>query len=129
MSARPSAYGSLLVQAQAYGEAVYFARAEVFEQMCHDRFQMTHVDPDGTTFWDKSSYLDRVRARTPFEGDAAYRIMGVDIAGNDMARVHLWVDVPPKRYEDHLGFIREGGSWKLLTKVFRTMGGSAATEV
>ena len=36
--------------------------------------------------------------------------------------MHLWVDVPPVRYEDHLGFINVDGQWKLLTKVFRTMG-------
>jgi hypothetical protein len=33
--------------------------------------------------------------------------------------------VPPRRYEDHLGFVRVGGQWKLMTKVFRTMSGPA----
>jgi len=117
-----------LAAANAYGEAVYYARAEVFEGLCHDRFQMTHVGPEGTTFWDKVSYLERVRGRQPFEGAASYGITSVDAAGDEIARVHLWVDVPPLRYEDHLGFIREGGTWKLLTKVFRTMDGSAEKE-
>lgn len=107
--------------AVAYCEGVYFARAETFEQICHDRFQMTHLAPDGTTvFWDKAAYLDRVRGRDPFSAPASYEIHGIDIAGGEIARVHLWVDVPPVRYEDHLGFVREGGTWKLLTKVFRT---------
>ncbi len=104
----------------AYGDAVYFARADVFEDMCHDNFQMTLVEPDGTTFWDKASYLERVRGRHPFEGEASYGIYSIDVAGDQIARAHLWVDVPPLRYEDHLGFVKEGGSWKLLTKVFRT---------
>ncbi|MFC6583886.1 nuclear transport factor 2 family protein [Sulfitobacter aestuariivivens] len=30
------------------------------------------------------------------------------------------MDVPPLRYEDHLGFVHVDGAWKLLTKVFRT---------
>ena len=120
MSASSSAYESLMVQAKAYGEAVYFARAEVFEEMCHERFQMTLVEPTGTTFWDKASYLERVRGREAFPGEASYGILSADVAGDEIGRLHLWVDVPPLRYEDHLGFVREGGAWKLLTKVFRT---------
>lgn len=119
---------AVLALAHAYGEAVYFARAEVFEALCHDRFQMALIEADGATFWDKAAYLDRVRARKPFEAPASYGILGIDVSGGQIARVHLWVDVPPVRYEDHLGFVREGGTWKLLTKVFRTMDRPAETE-
>ena len=108
--------------AEAYGEAVYFARAEVFVEMCHERFQMTLIEKDDATFWDKPAYLERVRGRTAFPGEASYEILSIDVAGDEIARVHLWVDVPPVRYEDHLGFINVDGQWKLLTKVFRTMG-------
>ncbi|OAN75865.1 hypothetical protein A8B78_15605 [Jannaschia sp. EhC01] len=120
MSGTSAAYGEVMAQAVVYAEAVYFARADVFEDMCHDKFQMTLVEPDGTTFWDKAAYLERVRGRAPFAGAASYGINSVDVAGDLIARVHLWVDVPPLRYEDHLGFVKDGGSWKLLTKVFRT---------
>ena len=113
-------YAEVLETVHAYGAAVYYARADVFEEMCHDRFQMTLVEPDGSTFWDKDAYLDRVRGRSAFDGDASYGILSVDVAGDDIARAHLWVDVPPLRYEDHLGFVKEGETWKLLTKVFRT---------
>ena len=119
MSAPLSAYEAVLAQAKAYGEAVYFAQADVFDAMCHDRFQMTLVEDTGATFWDKAAYLERVRGRTPFAGDASYGVISVDVSG-PIARVHLWVDVPPLRYEDHLGFVLENGTWKLLTKVFRT---------
>ena len=115
------AYSEVLEVARAYGEAVYYARADVFEDMCHDRFQMTLIEDDGETFWDKASYLERVRGRQAFDGDASYEVLGADVAGDQIARVHLWVDVPPLRYEDHLGFVKQDGSWKLLTKVFRTM--------
>ncbi len=106
--------------AVAYCEAVYFARAEVFENMCHPRFQMTLVEDGQTTFWDKAAYLERVRGRDAFAAPAGYAILGMDSAGGEIARVHLTVDVPPLRYEDHLGFVRVDGEWKLLTKVFRT---------
>ncbi len=113
-------HADLRATAIAYAEAVWFARAEVFEEMCHARFQMTLIEEGEATFWDKTSYLARVRGRQPFDGPAQYEILGLDEAGGEIARVHLTVDVPPKRYEDHLGFVRVDGSWKLLTKVFRT---------
>ncbi|MEM7632856.1 MAG: nuclear transport factor 2 family protein [Pseudomonadota bacterium] len=111
---------SLRQAAVAYSEAVYYARADVFEDLCHDNFQMTHITADGATFWDKAAYLDRVRGRDAFPGAPAYEILSMDQAGGEIARVHLTVDVPPLRYEDHLGFVRVDGAWKLLTKVFRT---------
>ena len=106
--------------ALAYCEAVYFARAEVFERLCHENFQMTLVENGEATFWDKALYLERVRGRDPFPAPASYEILSIDQAGDDIARVHLTVDVPPLRYEDHLGFVHVDGAWKLLTKVFRT---------
>ena len=118
---RTEAQAEVLEVAQAYGEAVYYARADIFEDMCHERFQMTLVEAEGATFWDKASYLERVRGRQAFEGEASYEVLGLDVAGGQIARVHLWVDVPPLRYEDHLGFVKQDGAWKLLTKVFRTM--------
>ena len=121
MSAQSRSHAEVLDVAKAYGEAVYYARADVFEEMCHDRFQMTLVEEDGATYWDKASYLDRVRGRQAFDGEASYEILDLDVAGGQIARVHLWVDVPPLRYEDHLGFVKQGAAWKLLTKVFRTM--------
>ncbi|SHH26146.1 nuclear transport factor 2 family protein [Marivita hallyeonensis] len=115
------AFDEVFAQAVAYSEAVYYARADVFKGMCHERFSMTLINDDGTTLhWDKASYLERVSGRTAFEGNASYEIKGIDVSGGTMARVHLWVDVPSARYEDHLGFVLVDGSWKLLTKVFRT---------
>jgi hypothetical protein len=122
MDALTPAEDAVRAQVAAYGEAVYYARAEVFEDMCHDRFQMTLIDENGATFWDKPAYLERVRGRTAFPGEASFEILSVDVAGDEIARAHLWVDVPPLRYEDHLGFVKVDGQWKLLTKVFRTMG-------
>lgn len=128
MDAAVSSEDAIRALAEAYCEGVYFARPEVFETICHDRFFMTEITEDGgANHWSKASYLERVHGRSAFPGDVSREILSVDVAGDEMARVHLWVDVPPRRYEDHLGFVRVGGEWKLLTKVFRTMGPSALT--
>lgn len=110
----------------SYCEGIHFSRPDVFVDMCHEKFQMTAVTAaGGVQFWDKSAYLDRVSGRDPFPGEPSYEVLSVDVAGDEIARVHLWVDVPPRRFEDHLGFVRVGGEWKLMTKVFRTLDGPA----
>lgn len=112
--------------AVAYCEGIHFARTDVFEDMCHDAFHMTAVTGSGgVQFWDKAAYLARVSGRAAFAGDPSYEIYSVDMAGGDIARAHLWIDVPPRRFEDHLGFVRVDGVWKLMTKQFRTMDGPA----
>jgi hypothetical protein len=112
--------------AVAYCEAIHHSRPDVFVDMCHDRFLMTAVTGSGgAQFWDKPAYLARVAGRKPFPGQPSFGILSVDVAGGETARVHLWVDVPPRRFEDHLGFIKVDGAWRLITKVFRTMDGPA----
>ncbi len=113
-------------RAVAYCKAIHHSRPEVFEEMCHERFAMTALTGSGgTQHWDKAGYLARVAGRAPAPGAPSYRVLSVDVAGDEIARVHLWVDVPPRRFEDHLGFVRTGGDWKLITKVFRTLDGPA----
>ena len=109
-----------------YCEAIHFSRPRVFVDMCHDKFLMTAVTGSGgVQFWSKADYLERVAGRDAFPGAPSFEILSVDVAGDEIARVHLWVDVPPRRFEDHLGFVRVDGKWKLMTKVFRTLDGPA----
>lgn len=126
MDARTPAEDTIRALAQAYCDAVHFAKADVFDDMCHEAFAMTLITPEGTAqFWDKAAYLKRVRGRQAFPGEPSCEVLSLDVAGEQIARVHLWVDVPPVRYEDHLGFVHVDGAWKLMTKVFRTMSGPA----
>ncbi|SLN42729.1 Putative lumazine-binding protein [Roseivivax jejudonensis] len=112
--------------AATYCEALHHARVDVLDDMCHDRFAMTGVVAEGEPLvWDKATFLSRVGGRDAFPGEPSFEILSVDVAGGDMARAHLWVDVPPRRFEDHLGFVRVDGTWKLMTKVFRTADGPA----
>ena len=125
----PNDLDAVRALAVAYCEGIHFSRPEVFEKMCHERFLMTAMTGTGNAkFWDKAGYLDRVAGRAPFAGEPSFDILDVDAAGGETARAHLWIDVPPRRFEDHLGFVKVGGEWKLLTKVFRTMSGPALED-
>ena len=110
--------------AVAYCEAIHHARPEVFETMCHPNFHMTAMGAGGKPlFWDKPAYLKRVGGRDPFPGEPSYGIQSIDILGGEIAHVKLWVDVPPRRFEDYLGFALLDGEWRLMNKLFRTTEG------
>ena len=111
--------------AVAYCEGLHTADAACFEAMCHERFLMTAVAVSGKpVFWDKASFVARIGGRDAFEGAPDYEILEIDVAG-EMAHVKLQVGVPPRRYEDYLGFFRVDGTWQLITKLFRTIDGPA----
>ncbi|MEM8792086.1 MAG: nuclear transport factor 2 family protein [Pseudomonadota bacterium] len=109
--------------AVAYCEALHNADADLLEELCHERYFMTSVQPSGETlFFDKQAFVARARERDPFEGAPSYEILSVDVEP-EMAHVKLWVDLPPRRFCDYLGFYRVDGQWKLITKLFRTAKG------
>jgi len=117
-------HDAVRAQALAYCHGVYKAKPEVFETLCHDAFHMVCADGPELQAWDKAAYLARVTARDAAEGDTIYNIETIEVDG-DMARVKLRVGVPGVLYEDYLGFARVDGEWKLINKLFRTVGSSA----
>jgi len=125
--AQTQAADEVRAAAVAYCEALHHARADVLEALCHERFFMTApASASGApVFWDKAFFTGRVGGRAAFPGEASYEILSVDVSGDEIAHVKLWVDLPPRRFEDYLGFFRVDGGWKLITKLFRTADGPA----
>ncbi|MEM7508791.1 MAG: nuclear transport factor 2 family protein [Pseudomonadota bacterium] len=120
------ALNDVRASAVAYCDAIHHSKPEVFEGLCHERFLMTALDGTGApVFWNKAAYIQRVGGREPLLGEPSYEILDVDISGDETAHVKLWIDVPPRRFEDYLGFFRIDGEWKLITKLFRTASGPA----
>ena len=120
-----NAEAAVRAAATEYCEGLHRADEAVFEALCHDRFFMTSVQPDGRMlFIDKPAFVERIRGRTANEGAASYEILSVDVEP-EMAHVKLWVDLPPRRFCDYLGFFLVDGEWKLVTKLFRTASGPA----
>lgn len=110
--------------AVAYCEGIHTSDVDMFRKMLHDKFLMTAIAGSGApVFWDKAGYLERVGGRDPLAGSPDYKIISIDVAGDVMAHVKLQVRVPPRLFEDYLGFFRADGEWKLITKLFRTADG------
>ena len=120
-----TAEAAVRAAAEGYCVALHRADAGFLENLCHDRFFMTTIQPNGQQFFfDKASFVARCRARDPFAGEPSFEILSVDLEP-EMAQVKLWVDMPPRRFCDYLGFMRVGSDWKLVTKLFRTADGPA----
>lgn len=115
----------LRAAAVEYCEGLHRANEATFDALCHDRFFMTSVQPDGRTlFIDKAAFVERIRNRAPIDGAPSYEILSIDVE-TEIAYVKLWVDMPPRRFCDYLGFFKVDGEWKLITKLFRTASGPA----
>ena len=111
--------------AEGYCIALHNSDADFLDDLCHDRFFMTSMQPDGQEwFFDKAQFVERCRSRSPFAGDPSFEILSIDVEP-EIAQVKLWVDMAPRRYCDYLGFMRVGADWKLVTKLFRTADGPA----
>ena len=120
-----TAEAAVRAAAEGYCVALHTADADFLESLCHERFFMTSVQPTGLQlFFDKTSFVDRARSRDAFAGEPSFEVLAVDVEP-EMAHVKLWVDMPPRRYCDYLGFMPVGGEWKLVTKLFRTAAGPA----
>ena len=112
--------------AEAYCVALHTSDWEAFEAMCHERYFMTSAKPGAVpegdpVFFDKTTFVERVKNRPAFAGEPVFEIFSVDVEGDEMASVKLSVDMKPRRFHDYLGFYRVNGEWKLVTKLFRTV--------
>ena len=111
--------------AEIYCVALHNSDADALAALCHDAFFMTTMLDKGEPFLlNKQTFTDRARARTPFDGAPSWGIESIDVEP-DMAHVKLWVDMPPRRFCDYLGFVPVNGEWKLITKLYRVAQGPA----
>lgn len=115
----------LRAAAESYCRALHDADAGALEELCHPRFLMSWTGPDGAVHTlDRAQFAARVGSRQPFDGAPEFEILETTTDG-DMAHVRLTVSVPPRRFRDHLGFLRGGGRWRLVNKLFVVADGPA----
>ena len=111
--------------AEAYCRALHEADTATLARIFHESAHLYLSQEGVLTDWPRQHFLDRVGARQPGQGAPDYEIESVDVAGPEMAVVRLSVGVPPRRYRDYLNFLRIGGEWRVISKVFRVADGPA----
>jgi hypothetical protein len=111
--------------AEAYCRALHEADTAALARIFHEESHLYLSQEGVLTNWPRQHFLDRVGARQPGQGVPDYEIEAVDVAGPEMAAVRLSVGVPPRRYRDYLNFLKIGGEWRVISKVFRVADGPA----
>ena len=111
--------------AEAYCRALHDADTDALARIFHEDSHLYLAQEGVLTDWPRQHFLDRVGARQPGQGAPDYEIESVDVAGAEMAAVRLTVGVPPRRYRDYLNFLKIGGEWRVIAKVFRVVDGPA----
>jgi Putative lumazine-binding len=119
-----TAFDEVNAAAYAYCAALNAADGDALDALCHERFLMTWVKDDGTPrFLNKEKFVGGIRSLEADKDALSCEVISVDVEGTDIAHVKLWVDMPPRRYMDYLGFFRVEGEWRLITKLFRVAKG------
>ena len=111
--------------AEAYCRALHEADTAALARLFHENAHLYLSQQGVLTDWPRGHFLERVGSRQPGQGAPDFEIESVDIAGPEMAAVRLSVGVPPRRYRDYLNFLKIGGEWRVISKVFRVAEGPA----
>lgn len=111
--------------AEAYCRALHDADTKALARIFHENAHLYLAQDGVLTDWPRQHFLDRVGSRERGRGEPDFEIEAVDVAGPEMAAVRLFVGVPPRRFRDYLNFLKIGGEWRVIAKVFRVADGPA----
>lgn len=104
-----------------YFDGLYYSDADALRGVLHPRAHYVTVTDGGLTYHTVETYLSVVATRpSPASRDEARadRIVSVDFAGPVTARAHVECCIGPKFFTDFLTLIRDGGEWRIISKVF-----------
>lgn len=104
-----------------YFDGLYHSDAEALRAVLHPRAHYVTVTDGSLTYHTVETYLPIVAARpSPASRleQRADRIVSVDFAGPVTARAHVECRIGSKFFTDFLTLIRDGGEWRIISKVF-----------
>ncbi len=125
MGARAADIAGVLEAAEAYARALHEADAAALAEIFHPAACLYASQEGGLIEWPRQTFLDRVAARAPGAGAADYAIHAIEVAGPETVNLQLSVAVPPRRFTDHLQFLKIDGAWRIISKTFRVAEGPA----
>lgn len=105
----------------AYFDGLYHSDAGLLRTVLHPRAHYVTVTDGSLTYHTVETYLPIVAARpSPASRNEARadRIVSIDLAGPVTARAHVECRIGPKAFTDFLTLIRDGGEWRIISKVF-----------
>ena len=124
MDGAPDPRAEVRAAAEAYARALHESDTYRLGALFHEAAHLYAVDGDGALIdWPRAHFLERVADRAPGAGAPEFEIETVDLAGPEMATVRLTVRAGARRFRDYLNWLKLGGEWRVIAKVFRVEDG------
>jgi hypothetical protein len=115
------AFAAITKALQTYYDGLYHCDAALLKTVFHEDAHYHTTSPGEHLHYDMKTYMNVIAERTPpaKTGDAyGYEVETVLITGDDTAFAVLKCAMMGKRFTDFLSFIRDGGEWRIIAKVF-----------
>jgi len=90
----------------------------------HEVSHLYSASEDGVTDLPRESWLVKVKERPSPKSQGhprSDRIVSIDQSGPETACVKVECAVPPRFFTDYLLLLKTGGTWKIVSKSFRTV--------
>ena len=114
-------FAAIIDKLRDYYDGLYHCDVALLKTVFHEGAHYHTTSPGDHLHYDMPAYMDVIAARTPPEksGDAySYAVESIRFAGEDTAFAVLTCEMMGKRFTDFLSFIRHGGEWRIIAKVF-----------
>ncbi len=109
-------------KAETYCEALWASDVERLREVFDKSAQLYGEDDGALAIYSVEEWLSIVAARAPGEGSAPFTILGVDVAASDLASTTVECAATGKRFTDILNFVKIGGEWRVVAKLFHLQG-------
>ena len=93
---------------------------EAFHEVSH----LYSASPDGVADLPRAKWFDMVAGRPSAKSQGlprTDRIVSIDQSGPETACVKVECAIPPRYFTDYLLLLKTGGTWKIVSKSFRTV--------
>ena len=107
----------------AYFDTGYVSDGAGMAEVFHDSAHLYKRDKDGSLIdWDKDFFVNLVSSQSQGKEGPAYprynEILSIDFIDEDSAVARVKVRVGDTLFTDILCFLRLGGKWQIISKVF-----------
>lgn len=117
----PDPYAAISTALQTYYDGLYHCDVALLKTVFHESAHYHTTSSGEHLHYDMQTYMDIIAGRTPPAkgGDSyGYEIDTIRFAGGDTAFAVLKCEMMGRRFTDFLSFIRDGGEWRIIAKVF-----------
>ncbi|MEN5080918.1 nuclear transport factor 2 family protein [Bosea sp. TWI1241] len=106
---------------RTYLDGLYEGHTAKLASVFHPTSALTHLEGGEVSILPRAQWLERVGGRQSPQAAGLARadhILTIDLAAPGMALVKVKCQIPPRYFVDLLSFLKIGGRWQVVQKVF-----------